>query len=127
MSIKIYHTAYVGKDVKALPGLLDKLDAIIADVRFNAFSPQIKWRGDYLELLLKHNYRHVPQLGKRGTENNKIQISNLDLGIRAIESWKKNVLLFCACGEIENCHCRLIKDRLEKNGHSVREIAEWKI
>lgn len=125
--MKIYTTGYAGKDVALLPALLDSLDAVLADIRFAPHSRHLEWRKNYLTLLLKHRYRHVPQLGNRRYREGGIQIHNLELGIRLIETWDENVVLMCACAEIENCHRHAVKIALEERGHQIQEIDDWNI
>ncbi len=123
--MKIYTTGYTGKNVAGLPELLDSLDAVLADIRFAPHSRHLEWRKNYLTILLKHHYHHVPQLGNRKYKEGGIQIHNLELGIRLIESWDKNVVLMCACAELENCHRNVVKIALEKRGHQITEITDW--
>lgn len=124
--MKIYTTGYTGKDVAELPALLDSLDAVLADIRFAPHSRHLEWRKNYLQLLLKYRYRHVPQLGNRKYKEGSIQIHNLELGIRLIESWDENVVLMCACAGIENCHRNAVKIEMEKRGHQIKEITDWR-
>jgi uncharacterized protein (DUF488 family) len=123
--MKIYMTGYTGKTVAELPALLEALDAVLADIRFAPHSRHLEWRKNYLTLLLKHNYHHVPQLGNRKYKEGGVQIHNLELGIRLIESWDKNVVLMCACAELEKCHRNVVKTALEKRGHQITEITDW--
>ncbi len=125
--MKIYTTGYTGKNVAELPALLDVLDAVLADIRFAPHSRHLEWRKNYLTLLLKHRYRHVPQLGNRKYKEGGIQIHNLELGIRLIESWNENIVLMCACADLENCHRNVVKTELEKRGHQIKEITDWNI
>lgn len=124
--MKFYTTGYAGRSVAELPALLDALDAVLADIRFAPHSRHLEWRKNYLTLLLKHRYRHVPQLGNRKYKEGSIQIHNLELGVRLIESWDENVVLMCACAELENCHRRVVKIELERRGHTVEELYEWR-
>jgi len=124
-----YTTGYTGKAFEELPALLDFHDAILADIRFAPVSRHLQWTKNYLSLMLKDRYRHVPALGNRNykTSGGAIQIHNLELGIRLLESWETNVILLCACEELENCHRRVVKNELEKRGHEVEEITDWNI
>ena len=63
--------------------LLSRLDAVLIDVRFAPTSRHLEWRKNYLQLLLKEKYRHVPQLGSRTFREGKSSIQNLDLGTQA--------------------------------------------
>jgi hypothetical protein len=124
-----YTTGYTGKAFEQLPALLDFHDAILADIRFAPVSRHLQWTKNYLSLMLKERYRHVAALGNRNykTHGGAIQIHNLEIGIRLIQSWETNVILLCACQELENCHRRVVKNELEKRGHQVEEITDWNI
>ncbi len=125
--MKIYTTGYTGKAFEQLSALLDFHEAVLADIRFAPVSPDLEWRKNYLKLLLKNRYRHVMQLGNRLAQTGGIQIHNLEIGIRLIESWQTNVILMCECESLENCHRRVIKTELEKRGYEVEEITDWNI
>ena len=122
-----YTTGYTGKSVEQLPVLLDFYDAVLADIRFAPHSRHLQWTKNYLSMMLKDRYHHVASLGNRNykTHGGAIQIHNLEIGIRLIESWETNVILLCACAELENCHRRIVKAELEKRGHEVEEITSW--
>jgi uncharacterized protein (DUF488 family) len=123
-----YTTGYTGKQVEQLPALLDYYDAILADIRFSPRSRHLQWTRDYLSLMLRERYRHVPALGNRNYKtHDKIQIHNLEIGVRLIQSWDANVVLLCACAELENCHRRVVKAELERRGHEVEEIVNWNL
>lgn len=123
--MKIYTTGYTGRRVEDLPALLDARSAVLADIRFAAASRHLEWRKTYLALLLKDRYRHVPQLGNRLYKTGGIQIHNLTLGVKTVESWSENVVLLCACPDLENCHRRVVKSEFERRGHEVEELGEW--
>ena len=125
--MKFFTTGYTGKDVAELPALLDFHEAVLADIRFAPHSRHLEWRRDYLKLLLKNRYRHVSQLGNRNYKSGGIQIHNLEIGIRLIESWETNVILMCACEILENCHRRVVKNELERRGCEVEEITNWNV
>ena len=122
-----YTTGYTGKRVEQLPVLLDYYDAILADIRFAPVSRHLQWTKNYLALMLKDRYRHLPALGNRNykTHGGPIQIHNLEVGIRLIQSWERNVILLCACENLENCHRRIIKIALETRGCEVEELTSW--
>ena len=124
-----YTTGYTGKSVEQLPALLDFYDAILADIRFAPTSRHLQWTKNYLSLMLEDRYRHVAALGNRNykTHGGAIQIHNLEIGVRLVESWETNVILLCACAELENCHRRIVKNELEKRGHEVEEITDWNV
>lgn len=121
-----YTTGYTGQAVEQLPALLDFYGAVLADIRFAPVSRHLQWTRDYLSLMLKERYRHVAALGNRNYQTpGAIQIHNLEIGIRVVQSWETNVILLCACEKLENCHRRVVKAALENRGQAVDEIASW--
>lgn len=124
-----YTTGYTGKAVEDLPAMLDYYDAVLADIRFAPVSRHLQWTKNYLSLMLRERYRHVAALGNRNfrSADGPIQIHNLEIGLRLVESWEKNVVLLCACEKLENCHRRVVKTELERRGFEVAELAEWKL
>jgi len=124
----IYTTGFAGKDFTLLPALLDFLDADLIDIRFAPMnSKPIQWRKDYLRMLLKDRYRHIPHLGNRlSRESGKPSIQNLSLGIKIITELKANLLLMCECPAQEECHRAIISQSLKKQGFDTQEISDWK-
>jgi uncharacterized protein (DUF488 family) len=123
---KIYTTGFEGREVTALPQLLSRLEAILIDIRFAPAGMPLKWSKEYLKLLLKRKYLHVPSLGNRSyKETGKIAIQNLALGIKIITELRVNVLLMCECKQEEFCHRRQIKEKLKVQGVEVEEITNW--
>ena len=122
-----YTTGYTGKRVEQLPALLDYYDAVLADIRFAPTSRHLQWTKNYLALMLKDRYRHVAALGNRNykTHGGPIQIHNLEVGIRLVQSWERNVILLCACEMLENCHRLSVKTALEQRGCEVEELTNW--
>lgn len=123
----IYTTGYTGQAVARLPALLDYLDACLIDIRFDPMhGRQIQWRKDYLRLLLKDRYRHIPHLGSRLSKNSGAPaIQNLALGIRIITELRANLLLLCECSSEEDCHRKTISQNLKKIGFETQEITDW--
>lgn len=122
---KIYTTHAGGKDVLRLPKFLDELDAVLIDIRFAPPIHPLGWNRDYLKLLLKGRYRHLPTLGARELGGGKSAIQNLGLGIKIITELKINVLLFCSCQDEKNCHRHLIAKELKRQGREAVEVSRW--
>lgn len=123
---KIYTTGFAGKRVEDLPALLTKLEAVLIDVRFNPPQMPLSWSENYLRILLKRRYLHVPALGSRSFREGKTGIQNIQLGMNLIKSLEVNVLLICECREYENCHRKIIAGEFSKQGFDTREIGAWK-
>lgn len=125
----IYTTGFENQDFARLPALLDFLDAVLIDIRFEPSSGrQIQWRKDYLQLLLKDRYRHVSLLGNRPIKGtNRATIQNLSLGVKVITEMRANLLLMCECADLKDCHRRIISQELAKKGFDTQEIADWQV
>jgi uncharacterized protein (DUF488 family) len=123
----IYTTGYTDKNVKDLPQLLEHFDAVLVDIRFSTNSRQLVWTKDYLSLLLKRRYQHIPQLGNRAFKEGKIQIQNIELGIRLLTAIDYNVILLCACKNLRECHRFVVMNELIKRGLEVEELENWQI
>jgi uncharacterized protein (DUF488 family) len=123
----IYTTGYTDKNVADLLPLLENLDAVLVDIRFSPHSRNIVWTKNYLSLLLKNRYQHIPQLGNRTFKEGKIQIQNLELGIRLITSLESTTVLLCACKKLNECHRFVVMTELLKRGLEVEELESWRI
>jgi uncharacterized protein (DUF488 family) len=124
---RIYATGCRAREVTDLPPLLKALDAILVDIRFAPSSKPLEWSKEYLKLLLKRKYLHVPSLGNRSSDAVRIAIQNLPLGLKIITELKVNVLLMCECENEAACHRRIIKDKLREKGIEVKEIQDWAV
>jgi uncharacterized protein (DUF488 family) len=123
----LYTTGYAEKNINDLPALLEHLDAVLIDIRLSPSSKNLVWSRNYLALLLKRRYRHIPQLGNRALAEGKIQIQNLELGIRLLSDLESNAVLFCACRDLTECHRLVVSDELRKRGVEVEELDSWEI
>lgn len=122
----VFTTGYIDRNVTRLPILLCALNAILIDIRFNPTDRKPQWGKDYLKLLLKDKYRHIPSLGNRAkSESGQISIQNLNLGIRVITELKVNLVLMCSCRNENDCHRQVIAQKLRDNGTETREITDW--
>jgi uncharacterized protein (DUF488 family) len=124
-SQRIYITSFQGREVTDLPDLLNTLDAILVDVRFAPERTPLKWSKEYLKLLLKNKYLHIPNLGNRSSKEGRIAIQNLRLGIKVITELQVNILLMCRCAIEEDCHRKKIIEKLKEQGSDVTEIHDW--
>lgn len=125
----IYTTGFANREFTELPELLDYLDAILIDIRFAPMNGKIiEWRKDYLQLLLKERYRHVPHLGNRlSNGSDQASIQNLTLGIKIITEMRTHLLLMCECPILQNCHRVVISQNLQQQGYVTQEIADWNL
>ena len=122
---KIFTTGYSGKEISDLKPMLERLDAMLFDIRFAPHSQIMHWRKIYLKALLGEKYRHIPNLGNRTFNENKITIQNLQLGIETLLNLETNVVLMCACELAENCHRSVIAQELSKREVETFELSDW--
>jgi uncharacterized protein (DUF488 family) len=123
---KFYTTGYAGNDINDLKPMLDALDAVLVDVRFSPTSEIMRWRQIYLKALLREKYLHVPQLGNPAFREGKVQIQNLDLGIKILVSFNSNAVLMCGCQDVKECHRLVIAEELRRKGFDAEELENWK-
>jgi hypothetical protein len=123
--IKFYTAGCAGKDINDLKPMLD---AILVDVRFSPATSEImRWRLVYLKTLLRGKYRHLPQLGNRAGGEGKVQIQNLDLGIKILVSFQINAALMRECADQKECHRFIIAQELARRGFTAEELENWKL
>jgi uncharacterized protein (DUF488 family) len=123
--IKLYTTGFSGKDINDLKPMLDRLNAVLIDVRFSPTSEIMRWRQIYLKTLLREKYHHLPQLGNRAFREGRISIQNLDLGIKILLSFNANSVLMCECTDLMTCHRHVIAQELRHKGYEVEELENW--
>lgn len=123
---KFYTTGFAGKEINDLKPMLERLDAILIDVRFFPTSELMRWRQIYLKTLLREKYRHIPQLGSRASRAGPNQIRNLELGLKILTSFETNAVLMCECADTEICHRLVIAKELRRKGFEAEEIEDWK-
>lgn len=124
--IRFYTAGYAGKDINDLKPILNSLDAVLVDIRFSPTSEIMFWRQIYLKALLREKYHHVPQLGNRAFREGKVQIQNLDLGIKILVSFNSNAVLMCGCDDVKECHRSVIAEELRRKGFNAEELKNWK-
>jgi uncharacterized protein (DUF488 family) len=120
--IKYYTTGFAGKDINDLKTMLDRLDAVLIDVRFSPTGETMRWRKIYLKALLREKYHHLPHLGSRVFREGKAQIQNLDLGIKILLSFNATAVLMCECDDTRECHRLLIAQELWNKGFEAEEL-----
>lgn len=125
--IKFYTTGFAGKDINDLKPLLERLDAVLVDVRFSPSASELmRWRQIYLKTLLREKYRHIAQLGSRASRTGLNQIQHLELGLKILISFGTNAVLMCECADTESCHRLVIAKELRRRGFEAKEIEDWK-
>ena len=119
----IYTFGYSGQSFDEFSARVAALDALVVDIRLvpqSRFSPP--WRKANLEKVFKENYLHVGALGNKGFKEKRMDIADLDTGLAIVEAIEENLILLCACKDIEKCHRKIIADALREHGHEVDEL-----
>lgn len=125
--IKFYTTRFAGKDINDLKPMLERLDAVLVDVRFSPSASELmRWRQIYLKTLLREKYRHIAQLGSRANRSGLNQIQHLELGLKILISFGTNAVLMCECTDLNACHRLVIAKELRRKGFEAEEIEDWK-
>jgi hypothetical protein len=106
--------------------MLDRLDAVLVDVRFSPTGEIMFWRQIYLKTLLRGKYHHIAQLGCRAFREGKAQIQNLELGIKILVTFNSNAILMCGCDDAKECHRLIIAQELKRKGFDAEELENWK-
>lgn len=122
--IKFYTTGYAGRDINDLKPMLDRLGAVLVDVRFSPSSEIMFWRQVYLKVLLREKYHHVLQLGTRVFQEGRTAIQNLDLGIKIILSFDSDTVLMCGYADSKTCHHRIGAQGLRRKGYRAEELED---
>lgn len=126
MQAFIYTTGYTGQHFDALRPLLDRLGALLFDIRLSPRSRVPHWRGEALQRLLGESYRHLPALGNLNYKTEgEICIADLNFGIQEILRTGLPAVLLCACAKSESCHRRVVARELERMGARVIELNNW--
>ena len=123
---RFFTTGFSSKDINDLKPMLDRLDAVLVDVRFSPTSEIMRWRQIYLKTLLRAKYYHLLQLGNRAFQEGRVSIQNLDLGIKILLSFNSNAVLMCECAHLKTCHRHVIAQELRRKGYETEELEDWK-
>ena len=116
MKSKVYTAGYNNFLSDTFQKKVDELNAIIIDIRYNPYSFSPFWQKEYLSRRYQDKYIHIPELGNKNYKTSGIKIADWEKGLRyLIEIFKenKNIVLMCACEELEKCHRAWIAQKLE--------------
>ena len=119
----IYTFGYYGKSFDDFKARVKALEAVVVDIRLvpqSRFFPQ--WRKAHLEKVFNENYFHVRELGNKGFKEKRIEIADIDEGLKIVEAINQNAILLCACKDVSKCHRKVIADLLIKRGYEVKEV-----
>lgn len=123
---RVYTLGYYGRQVDEVLAFVERLNALVLDVRLKPFSShQPDWNRDSLEFLLGTKYRHADGLGNVAKDAGKFQLKDPDRWLTMVEkiiAKGKSTILLCACKFPDKCHRSLIAQRLVERGLRVEHI-----
>jgi hypothetical protein len=112
----IYTAGYRGRTPEEVLSLARRLNAIVVDVRYRAQSRIRGFNKSELRRLLGERYLHVRALGNGNYKScGPVKLLDADEGVRIVGGLLcegRNVLLLCACKELDGCHRRDAADLL---------------
>lgn len=112
--------------------LLDRLEAMLVDVRLSPQSRVAHWQGSSLARICgRRRYVHLAEFGNlnyKNREPDQIEIADFQNGyekiFRLLGEFPSLVLL-CACDRFELCHRRVLSDKLTEAKFPTAEINNW--
>lgn len=120
----IYTAGYSGHQPEALKQKAIDLDAIAIDIRFSPNSRVPYWRKEALESLLGFRYKWCFAFGNRNYRGGDIEIVDEERGRTFVGKLAdtQDVILLCACIELEGCHREIVGKIMEFDGYDVEEL-----
>ncbi|MBI5725030.1 MAG: DUF488 domain-containing protein [Planctomycetes bacterium] len=117
--MNIYTLGYSGWKVEEIQAMLEKLDAILVDVRMAPRSRMSFFNAGPLQKLLGERYLWLKDFGNRNYKGTFEQIEIVDFatGRMAIEGLVRNgrsIVLMCGCRDVEVCHRKVLAERLAR-------------
>lgn len=124
MQPAVYTLGYSGKTVAQLRAIVERLDAVLIDIRFSPASRMPQWSGKQLREQFGSRYLHLRAFGNAAYKTGGIAIADYPGGIAALRDLDTSaVILMCACGNPVECHRTVVGGLLRADGYTVTEIA----
>ena len=127
--IKVYTFGYGFQELSALCPALERENAVVMDVRLNAWSQRPEWRDGNLRAILRSRYVHCPDWGNTNHKDRELGVNIRNYG-RGLEMFKAieasgffgAVVLMCGCVKEYGCHRKGLGDALRGLGYEVQEL-----
>lgn len=115
--MRIYTLGYSGWRIEDVEAALERLDAVLVDIRWMARSRIPTWAGGRMAQRLGVRYAAVRDLGNTNYKGTFEQIRILDFeaglaAVRKITAGGQSVILMCACRDLDTCHRKGVAERL---------------
>ena len=116
----IYTLGYSGWKIEDVEAVLDRLDAILVDVRMvprTRWAPL--WNSAALQTRLDDRYVWIREFGNVNYKSTfeEIEIADFPTGerrLRQLTAGGKAVILLCGCRDVNVCHRTVLAERLAK-------------
>ena len=116
----IYTLGYTGWKVDDVADVLERLNAILADVRMVPRSRNPIWNSGALAKRFGDRYVWLKQFGNRNYKGTFEQTEIVDFAagekrLRELTAGGKPVVLFCGCPDVTQCHRKVLADWLAES------------
>lgn len=114
----IYTLGYTGQKPTAIRDFVKKIGGILVDIRYSPYSRVTQWHKRSLEKLMgTGSYVHLQELGNVNyREGGIIKLHDVKRGSAKLAQLvnQKNVVLLCACEEVESCHRLVVANYMKR-------------
>lgn len=123
---RVYLTGYAGRKPETLKAIVERMDAVVVDIRYSPRSRVLMWNKASLIQLLGWRYVHVPALGNLNYKSGeKIVIANLDAGAAMLSTIAgETLILLCVCRQAATCHRTVVAEGLRDSFDVLGELPE---
>lgn len=121
-SLRAYAIGYGGRSVDEVVALVERYDAVLADIRLVPTSRRPEWSRRNLEARFGEKYVHVKSLGNRNYKGGPIEIVDMEAGIDLITGLSHPAILLCVCRDGRSCHRAVVAQAMRQRGYSVEEL-----
>ena len=104
---RLYTLGYATWTLETLYQTATEMDAVLVDVRLNAWSRKPGFTRKALAKMLGDRYRHNPAFGNVNyNKPGPIRLRHPQLGLTGVEPLlrERPVILMCGCRDLESCH-----------------------
>lgn len=122
MTQQVYTLGYSGRKMPEIQALVERLGAVIFDIRFSPRSRAPVWNGTNFQRVFGARYRHMKAMGNKNYKGGPIALVDYEAGKAAIEAMGRPVILMCVCKDASICHRTTIAERLKSEGFTVEEL-----
>jgi len=113
----IYTLGYSGWKLDDIRAAVDRLDAVLVDVRMVPRSRCPQWNGSTFFRMFGDRYVWLKEFGNRNYKGTVEQIVILDFPagekrVADLASGGRAIILLCGCADVNQCHRKVLAERL---------------